>query len=74
MYKVNADVRKIDSFSGHGDYNEMIGFLNCQNKSELKSTFLVHGEYETQVKYSARLQEAGFTNIQIPSMRQEYTI
>jgi metallo-beta-lactamase family protein len=74
VYKVNAEVRKIDSFSGHGDYNEMIDFLNCQNKSEIKSTFVVHGEYETQVKYSARLQDAGFTNIQIPSMRQEYTI
>jgi len=74
VYKVNAEVREIDSFSGHGDYNEMIDFLNCQKKSEVKSTFLVHGEYETQVKYSARLQEAGFTNIQIPSMRQEYTI
>ena len=49
VYKVNAEVREIDSFSGHGDYQEMIGFLNCQNKSEVKNTFLVHGEYETQV-------------------------
>jgi hypothetical protein len=28
-------MRRIDSFSGHGDYKEMIGFLNCQNKFEL---------------------------------------
>jgi len=74
VYKVNAEVREIDSFSGHGDYKEMISFLGCQNKSEVQRTFLVHGEYETQVNYSARLQEAGFTNIQIPSMRQEYVI
>ena len=67
VYKVNAEVRKIDSFSGHGDYKEMMGFLNCQNKNDLKQTFLVHGEYETQVDYSARLSEAGFKNIQIPS-------
>jgi len=74
VYKVNAEVRKIDSFSGHGDYKEMISFLNCQNKSELGQTFLVHGEYETQVNYSARLGEAGFRNIRIPSMRQEFNI
>jgi metallo-beta-lactamase family protein len=74
VYKVNAEVRKIDSFSGHGDYKEMMGFLNCQNKDDLKQTFLVHGEYETQVDYSARLSEAGFKNIQIPSPKQEFTI
>lgn len=74
VYKVNAEIKIIDSFSGHGDYSEMINFLSCQDESEVKSTFLVHGEYETQVSYSAKLQKAGFTNIQIPSMRQEYSI
>ncbi len=74
VYRVNAEVKSIDSFSGHGDYNEMIDFLSCQNKSEIQKTFLVHGEYETQVNYSGRLQESGFNNIQIPAMRQEYTI
>jgi len=74
VYRVNAEVRKIDSFSGHGDYKEMISFLNCQDKKSVQKTFLVHGEYETQVNYSAELQKAGFSNIQIPSMRQEYVI
>jgi metallo-beta-lactamase family protein len=74
VYKVNAEVKEIDSFSGHGDYKEMISFLSCQNKSEVQRTFLVHGEYQTQINYSAKLQEAGFTNIQIPSMRQEYSL
>ena len=74
VYKVNAEVKEIDSFSGHGDYKEMISFLSCQNKSEVQNTFLVHGEYQTQINYSAKLQEAGFTNIQLPSKRQEYTL
>jgi metallo-beta-lactamase family protein len=74
LYQVNAEVRIIDSFSGHGDYNEMIGFLECQDKNALQKIFLVHGDYETQVNYSSRLQEAGFDNIQIPSAKQEYTI
>lgn len=74
VYKVKADIRKIDSFSGHGDYSEMIKFLGCQEKKELKKTFLVHGEYSTQLNYSEELKKAGFRNIEIPSMRQEYTI
>jgi len=74
VYRVNAEVNSIDSFSGHGDYKEMMNFLSCQNLSQLQRTFLVHGEYQTQVNYSAKLQEAGFANIQIPSMRQEFTI
>ncbi len=74
VYPVKAEVRIIDSFSGHGDYNEMIGFLGCQDKTQVQKTFLVHGEYETQVKYSSRLQEAGFSNIQIPSPKQEFTV
>ncbi|HBC77818.1 MAG TPA: MBL fold metallo-hydrolase, partial [Bacteroidales bacterium] len=74
VYKVNAEVNSIDSFSGHGDYKEMMSFLSCQNLSQLQRTFLVHGEYQTQVNYAAKLQEAGFANIQIPSMRQEFTL
>ncbi len=74
IYKVNADIRKIDSFSGHGDYREMISFLNCQRKEDIRDIFLVHGEYETQVNYSARLADSGFKNIHIPSMRQEFEI
>ncbi len=74
VHKVNAEVISIDSFSGHGDYNEMIDFLNCQNKNEIRKTFLVHGDYETQVNYSARLKEAGFDDISIPSPKQEFTI
>jgi metallo-beta-lactamase family protein len=74
VHPVNAEIRKIESFSGHADYNEMIDFLECQKKNEVEKTFLVHGEYETQVNYSARLQKAGFSNIEIPLKGQEYTI
>jgi metallo-beta-lactamase family protein len=74
VYKVNAEVKSLDSFSGHGDYKEMMSFLDCQNKNEVQRTFLVHGEYQTQINYSSKLQEAGFNNIQIPAMHQEYTV
>ena len=74
IHKVNADIRKIESFSGHGDYKEMIGFLSCQEKSAIAKTFIVHGEYETQKKYAAELQKEGFINIEIPAKGQSFDI
>jgi metallo-beta-lactamase family protein len=74
VYEVKADIKKIDSFSGHGDYKEMISFLSCQDKSAIANTFIVHGEYETQKKYVVSLQNEGFNNIQIPAKGQEYEI
>jgi metallo-beta-lactamase family protein len=74
IYEVKADVKKIESFSGHGDYKEMISFLSCQDKSAIAKTFIVHGEYETQKKYVATLQNEGYKNIEIPAKGQEYVV
>lgn len=74
IYEVKANVKRIESFSGHGDYNEMISFLNCQDKTALAKTFLVHGDFETQKKYASRLVNEGFTNVEIPLKGQEYEI
>ncbi len=74
VHPVKADIRKIESYSGHGDYKEMIGFLNCQEKASIKRTFIVHGEYETQKKYVEYLEEDGFRNIEIPAKGQEFVI
>lgn len=73
-YEVKAEIRKIESFSGHGDYNEMLRYLECQDKSALEKTFLVHGEYETQKNYSATMIKEGYKNIEIPANGQEYEI
>jgi metallo-beta-lactamase family protein len=74
VYPVNAEIRKIESYSGHGDYREMISFLNCQDKQKLGRTFVVHGEYETQKSYGEKLTGEGFRNIEIPGKGQEYTL
>ena len=66
IYPVKAEIFRIDSYSGHGDYKEMIDFLNCQKKDQIKRTFIVHGELEAQTAYKEHLEEDGFTNIEIP--------
>ena len=68
IHEVKAEVKKIESFSGHGDYKEMIGFLNCQNKDLIKQMVIVHGEYETQKHYKTTLEAEGYKNITIPAI------
>lgn len=68
MHPVNADIRRIEAFSGHGDYSEMIDYLSCQNPEQLSRIFLVHGEYESQEFYREELKKKGFKNIDIPEL------
>jgi len=74
VHKVRAEIFELDSFSGHADYNEMIKFLECQDKDAIEKLFLVHGEYETQQSYSKALKQAGFKNIAIPDRGETYDI
>jgi metallo-beta-lactamase family protein len=72
-YVVKAEIRRIDSFSGHGDYSEMIDFLSCQDKDKLKQVFIVHGEFEAQQAYKIKLEAEGYTNIKIPDVGDEFS-
>jgi metallo-beta-lactamase family protein len=66
QHMVNADIRKIEAYSGHGDYKEMGEYISCQDPSKLQKLILVHGEYKTQLTYSKYLETKGFKNILIP--------
>ena len=70
-HKVRAELRRIDSLSGHGDYSEMIRYISCQNKNRVKQLFLVHGEEATQKHFAATLAEAGWKHVSIPTFREE---
>ena len=67
IYPVNADIRTIESFSAHGDYMEMISYINQFDKKKLKKVFIVHGEYDTQQVYREKLKKEGFENVEIPA-------
>lgn len=74
LHEVRARIAKIEAFSGHADYSEMIRFLECQNTVEIKQTFLIHGDYEVQQSYRNRLCEIGFQNVQIPASGNEFEL
>ena len=70
LYEVKAEVRSIKSMSAHGDYEDLLHFLNCQDPAKVKQLFLVHGEYEVQQHFSKTLKENGFANVEIPYQHQ----
>jgi metallo-beta-lactamase family protein len=74
VYLVKADIERIDSYSGHADYNEMIQFLDCQEKENVKQLILVHGEIDAQEFFRDKLIEKGFRNISIPEFGEEISV
>ncbi|UBM57743.1 MBL fold metallo-hydrolase [Marinilongibacter aquaticus] len=72
--ELNANVEVMDSFSAHGDYEEIIDYLKCQEASKVKTLFLVHGEIETQRIFKDKLHAEGFNNVEIPSQGQGFEL
>jgi metallo-beta-lactamase family protein len=73
-YQVNASIETIDSMSAHGDYQDLLRWLSCQDISKVERFFLVHGEYENQLAMQKRLQQKGFKNVIIPKMHEEISL
>ena len=63
---IKADIKRLESFSGHGDYKEMADFLDCQDKELLQGVYLVHGDLSSAENYKDYLLQKGFKNIEIP--------
>lgn len=69
-FDVKAKIASIRSMSAHGDYDDLCQFLACQNPDEVKTLFLVHGEYEVQIDFQHKLRKKGFKDVDIPRMHQ----
>ncbi|TDE10070.1 MBL fold metallo-hydrolase RNA specificity domain-containing protein [Dyadobacter psychrotolerans] len=74
QFDVRCQIASMDSFSGHGDYNEMLNFLSCQTPERVKTIFLVHGEYDTQISFKHKLNSAGYKKVQIPTLYENVKI
>lgn len=73
-YDVIAEVRSVQSMSAHGDYEDLLQFLSCQDPGKVKQVFLVHGEYEVQQHFAQRLIGKGFKHVAIPEYHQEFEL
>ncbi len=69
-YRVKADVKVVDSYSAHADYEEMLRYLACQDASQVKEMILVHGEPESLKAWKNHLHGRGFRSIHIPELHE----
>lgn len=73
-FDVRARVGSIRSMSAHGDYDDLVQFLACQNPELVKTLFIVHGEYQVQLDFQQRLLGKGFKNVQVPAMHERFNL
>ncbi|HEY9001580.1 MAG TPA: MBL fold metallo-hydrolase [Mucilaginibacter sp.] len=73
-YNVDCEVRSIKSMSAHGDYEDLLEFLSCQDPAQVKKIFLVHGEYPVQQHFADKLTQVGFRNIEIPYQHERIAL
>ena len=69
--KIKAQITKIEGFSGHGDYQEMIDYLTRSLAvDQVQRVFVVHGEETAAETYKTHLEEAGFKCVEVPNKGQ----
>lgn len=66
FFEVKAGIEAVHSLSAHGDYQDMIRFLSCQQKDAVKRIFLVHGEQDPKEAFRKRLLGEGFPDVAVP--------
>ncbi len=74
MYDVNAEVGVMRSMSAHGDYKDLLHFLQVQQTDKVKNIFIVHGEYHVQEDFKQKLEATGFKNVMIPALHSEFDL
>ena len=73
-YEVKAEVQSIRSMSAHGDYEDLLRFLSCQDPAKVRQLFLVHGEYQVQQKFALRIKAEGFNLVSIPTQHEVFEL
>jgi len=65
---------KLNSFSGHADYNEIKDWVNQYDLEKLKKIFLVHGEEDSQENLKKELLSMGVKDVEIVEAGKEYEL
>lgn len=71
LHEVHAEIGSIRSMSAHGDVDDLFQFLSCQDPQKVRALFIVHGEYDVQQAFQARLLKKGFRDVEIPALHYE---
>lgn len=66
-HELKAEVVVLNSFSGHADRNELLGYLGRFDEKKVKNVFLVHGDLDQEEKLAGGLKEIGFEKVGVPA-------
>ena len=70
---IQAHVERIDGFSGHADYQEILAWLMGFNKPPEK-TFIVHGEEEASRSLAEKITARFGWNVVVPRLGEQYEL
>jgi len=73
-YEVRAEVKKINAFSAHADYQEITDHVKMLDLDRLKKIFLVHGEESSQKHLREHLLTAGVKEVEIVEYDKRYQL
>jgi len=68
-----AEIKNIDSMSGHADQKEMLDWIKAFRKNP-KKIFLVHGEPQAQDVFRVKIQDEIGSEVIIPELNQEFIL
>ena len=71
---INASIKSIDVFSGHGDLDDLTEFVQWQQPDRLRQIFLVHGEEESMESFKTHLSGHGYDHVEIPKWGDEFEL
>jgi len=74
VYKVKAQIKKMDYFSGHADQKGLLEYLNYSSPQKLKNIFLVHGEEEEALPLKEKILSKGFRSVEYPEKGREVEV
>jgi len=67
--KINADIKRIEGFSSHGDHQDLLEWLKNFNQTSLKKVFLTHADPDRSEAFKTALDEKGI-NSYIPKWKE----
>jgi metallo-beta-lactamase family protein len=73
-YAVNAEVKTLNAFSAHADYNEIKEWISQYDLKKLQKVFLVHGESEALDNLKQELLGIGIKNVEIVEYGSQYPL
>jgi metallo-beta-lactamase family protein len=71
---VAAKILYTDMFSGHADQQDLINFVERQDKKKLKKIFLVHGEQDSMNAFQKVLEEKGYADVVQPKKGEGFQL